>query len=70
MLSDRRALTSCVVEETPTGRVSEMDVALSVGEMHGAPGFLLEPWVRVTEGAEWELSAGICVTRANEDDGA
>jgi hypothetical protein len=39
-------------------------------ELKPAPGYLLEPWVRVTMGAEWELSAGISVTRADEEDGA
>jgi hypothetical protein len=70
VLSDRPALTACVTEDTPTGCVCEMDVALAIDELKPAPGYLLEPWVRVTMGAEWELSAGISITRSSEEDGA
>jgi hypothetical protein len=68
--SDRRATTACVTEPTPTGEACEMEVSLTSEELKPAPGYLLEPWVRVTMGAEWELSAGISVTRADEEDGA
>jgi hypothetical protein len=68
VLSDRPAVTACVIEDTPTGCVCEMDVALDADDLKQMPGYLLEPWVRVTMGAEWELSAGISITRANEED--
>lgn len=70
MLDDRRALRPAVVAEEPTGRVYEMDVALDPHELKPAPGYVLEPWVRVAERDDLTLAAGIEVSQRGEDDGA
>jgi hypothetical protein len=54
--------------EEPTGMVYEMDVALDLHEMKPAPGYVLEPWVRVAKRDDLTLSAGISVSK--HDDGA
>lgn len=63
------------------GDITEMDVQLSVRELRSlldhdsadsllSGRYLLEPWVRVTEGAEWTIRTGIAVTPENDEDGA
>ena len=64
MRDDRTPLRACVVVDEPTGRVDEMDVAL---ELTPAPGYALEPWVRVSQRDDWMLSAGIEVSKRDED---
>jgi len=65
------------------GNIEEMDVCLSLREYREFFGsdasrratqllsgtFVLEPWVRVRMGDDWMVTAGIEVTR-DEDDGA
>ena len=69
MRDDRIPLFQSVTVQEPTGIVEEMDVALEAHELKAAPGYVLEPWVRVARRDDWTLSAGISVSR-NEDDGA
>lgn len=69
MLDDRVPSLAVVTVEEPTGHVEEMDVALHAHELKPAPGYLLEPWVRVALRDDWTLSAGISVSK-REDDGA
>lgn len=68
MRDDRLPRHACVVVEEPTGRVDEMDVALDGHELKPAPGYALEPWVRVAQRDDWMLSAGIEVSQRSEDD--
>ena len=70
MRDDRLPRHACVVVEEPTGRVDEMDVALDQRELMSAPGYALEPWVRVAQRDDWMLSAGIEVSKRDDDDGA
>lgn len=65
------------------GNIEEMDVCLSLREYREFFGsaesrastqllsgsFVLEPWVRIRMGADWMMTAGIEVTR-DEEDGA
>ena len=65
------------------GNIEEMDVCLSLREFREFFGtdqarrstallsgtFVLEPWVRIRVGVDWMVTAGIEVTR-DEDDGA
>jgi hypothetical protein len=69
MLHDRVPAHPVIAVEEPTGRVEEMDVALDAHELKPTKGYICEPWVRVAIGADWELSAGISVTK-DEEDGA
>jgi hypothetical protein len=59
-----------VVADEPTGTVYEMDVALDAHELKSAPGYVLEPWVRVGRRDDLTLAAGIAVSKRGEDDGA
>ena len=68
MLDDRRPNRPVVMVEEPTGHVEEMDVSLDGHEMKAAPGYILEPWVRVAQRDDLTLSAGISVSK--QDDGA
>jgi len=43
-------------------------VSLDGHEMKAAPGYILEPWVRVAQRDDLTLSAGISVSK--QDDGA
>lgn len=75
-----RAARKAIVE---MGNIEEMDVCLSLREYREFFGqaqsrrstqllsgtFVLEPWVRVRMGADWMITAGIEVTR-DEEDGA
>jgi len=77
--NDRRAKGPVVV----MGNIEEMDICLSLREFREFFGddharhatqllsgsFVLEPWVRVRVGDDWMVTAGIEVTR-DEDDGA
>jgi hypothetical protein len=70
MLHDRVPAHPVVAVEEPTGRVEEMDVALDAHELKPTKGYVLEPWVRIAKKDDWMLSAGISVTREDEDDAA
>lgn len=67
MWDDRRPHRPVVLVEEPTGTVEEMDVALDGHEMKAAPGYVLEPWVRVAHRDDLTLSAGISVSRQDDD---
>ena len=67
MRDDRPPRHACVVVDEPTGRVDEMDVTLDAHELTAVPGYALEPWVRVAQRDDWMLSAGIEVSRRDED---
>ena len=69
MRDDRKPVGTHIRVELPTGTVHEMDVWLNGHELKATPGYVLEPWVRVTIGVEWSLAAGVDVA-ALEDDGA
>lgn len=76
MRHDRRPKRPCVVAETPTGTVYEMDVWLTLeeialltqGRLMPAATRYYEPWLRITCGADHEASAGIDIK--DDDDGA
>ncbi len=79
MWNDRPARRQVVV----MGNIEEMDVCLSLREYREFFGseqsrravqllsgtFVLEPWIRIRMGDDWMITAGIEVTR-DEDDGA
>ena len=81
MRDDRLPRHACVVVDEPTGRVDEMDVLLGPIEtaivfglqqytFAARPGYVMEPWVRVAQRDDWMLSAGIEVSKRDDDDSA
>lgn len=63
-----------VVHEGVEGMTYDMDVVLSRQELRtclgvGLDARVLEPWVRVTQGLDWDVVIG-CDDVTGEDDGA
>lgn len=67
MRDDRIPHESPVRVAAPEGDIWEMSVWLTQRELKATPGYALEPWVRVTCGVDWLLSAGVSVTGIDDD---
>ncbi len=76
MRYDRQPHHPAVIVQTPAGTIYELDVRLSHEEIAVLTGGRLmpsthriyEPWLRITDGADVETSAGIEIV--DNDDGA
>lgn len=74
MRDDRPPRAQIVCHQDETGTIWDMDVVLSRWELRECLGVgfdqrVLEPWVRVTIGLDWDVVIG-CDDVTGEDDGA